>query len=362
MIGHRLRPQPHHHHLLSFSAPMGEQTIHSTQSLSSSALSTTTTTAAAPPATSNNLPTDPAAVSTTIITAATTTISLRPRKIRKVSSSFSSSVLAEDAFKKNPSSDGRLAVRVIPRPLSADGEIVVALRHLRAADPHLGRVMDAHELPAFQYLHPPFHALARSILYQQLAFKAAASVYSRFLSLCGGEAGVVPEAILALTPHQLRQIGVSGRKASYLHDLARKYHTGILSDAAIVAMDDKSLFTMLTMVKGIGAWSVHMFMIFSLHRPDVLPVGDLGVRKGVQMLYGLEEVPRPSQMDQLCEQWRPYRSVGSWYMWRLVEAKGTSTMASSNTEGGGLDITTMEEGIVQQQQLVDPIQMLPSLG
>ncbi|KAF2324581.1 hypothetical protein GH714_015428 [Hevea brasiliensis] len=113
---------------------------------------------------------------------------------------------------------------------------------------------------------------------------------------------------LALTPQQLRQIGVSGRKASYLHDLARKYHNGILSDSAIVNMDDKSLFTMLTMVNGIGSWSVHMFMIFSLHRPDVLPINDLGVRKGVQLLYNLEELPRPSQMDQLCEKWRPYRN------------------------------------------------------
>ncbi|OAY83107.1 DNA-3-methyladenine glycosylase 1 [Ananas comosus] len=150
------------------------------------------------------------------------------------------------------------------------------------------------------------------ILYQQLAYKAAASIYARFLSLCGGEAGVLPDAVLALTPHQLRQIGISARKASYLHDLARKYHSGILSDAAIVAMDDKSLFSMLTMVNGIGAWSVHMFMIFSLHRPDVLPVGDLGVRKGVQILYGLNEVPRPSQMEQYCDKWRPYRSVGAW--------------------------------------------------
>lgn len=87
-------------------------------------------------------------------------------------------------------------------------------------------------------------------------------------------------------------------------------------------MNDKWLFTMLTMVKGIGPWSVHMFMIFSLHRPDVLPVGDLGVRKGVQMLYGLEDLPKPSQMEQLCEKWRPYRSVASWYMWRFAEAKG----------------------------------------
>ncbi|CAL9192803.1 unnamed protein product [Musa hybrid cultivar] len=239
----------------------------------------------------------------------TTTISLRPRKTRK---------------------------------------IAAALRHLRAADPHLARVIDAHEPPLFQCLHPPFHALARSILYQQLAFKAATSVYTRFLSLCGGEAGVVPEAVLALNPHQLRQIGVSGRKASYLHDLARKYHNGILSDAAIVAMDDKSLFTMLTMVKGIGAWSVHMFMIFSLHRPDVLPVGDLGVRKGVQMLYSLEDVPRPSQMEQLCERWRPYRSVGSWYMWRLGEARGAPTMATSSTEG--IDIFAMGGGTRERER------------
>nr|GMC54209.1 DNA-3-methyladenine glycosylase 1-like [Ipomoea batatas] len=90
-------------------------------------------------------------------------------------------------------------------------------------------------------------------------------------------------------------------------------------------MDDKSLFTMLTMVNGIGSWSVHMFMIFSLHRPDVLPIHDLGIRKGVQMLNELEDLPRPSQMDQLCEKWRPYRSVAAWYIWRFVEAKNTNS-------------------------------------
>ncbi|CAL9198226.1 unnamed protein product, partial [Musa hybrid cultivar] len=178
---------------------------------------------------------------------------------------------ADDAPGKNPAAGNRLAVRVIPRPLSADGEIASALRHLRATDPILARIIDAHDSPTFQCLLTPFHSLARSILYQQLAIKAAASIYARFLALCGGEAG-------------LRQIGVSERKASYLHDLARKYHGGILSDATIVAMDDKSLFSMLTMVKGIGAWSVHMFMMFCLHRPDVLPVGDLGVRKGCSCL------------------------------------------------------------------------------
>ncbi|XP_068641006.1 alkylbase DNA glycosidase-like protein mag2 [Aristolochia californica] len=287
-------------------------------------------------------------------------IPFRPRKVRKVSNASQ-----EDALNKRDSgnavsnSNNLLLVKsrksvppppaLVTRTLSCDGEVGLAIRHLRNSDPLLARVIDSHPPPAFQNLHPPFHSLARSILYQQLAFKAAASIYSRFLSLCGREDGVVPEAVLGLTPQQLRQIGVSARKASYLHDLASKYTSGILSDAAIISMDDRSLFSMLTMVKGIGAWSVHMFMIFSLHRPDVLPVGDLGVRKGVQLLYGLEELPRPSQMEQLCERWRPYRSVGSWYMWRLVEGKGSPT-------------TPAVAGPQQQPQLLDPVNALANLG
>ncbi|GJM89847.1 hypothetical protein PR202_ga06069 [Eleusine coracana subsp. coracana] len=233
-------------------------------------------------------------------------------------------------------------------------------------DPALSAVIDAHEPPAFHCPHRPFHSLVRSILYQQLAFKAAASVYSRFLSLLGGEAGVVPDAVLALTPHQLRQIGVSPRKASYLHDLARKYVSGILSDSAIINMDDRSLAAMLTMVNGIGAWSVHMFMIFSLARPDVLPTADLGVRKGVQMLYGLEDVPRPSQMDSLCERWRPYRSVGAWYMWRLIESKVPQPVPAIPV--GSLSLPTGDEHLMLQQeqqepviQMIDPLQIIPEM-
>lgn len=133
----------------------------------------------------------------------------------------------------------------------------------------------------------------------------------------------------SLTAQQLRQIGVSGRKASYLHDLADKFRNGSLSDSSIVEMDDESLLTMLTMVKGIGVWSVHMFMIFSLHRPDVLPVGDLGVRKGVQRLYGLKELPKPLEMEKLCEKWKPYRTAGSWYMWRLMDPKVKEVLPTS---------------------------------
>lgn len=140
---------------------------------------------------------------------------------------------------------------------------------------------------------------------------------------------------------------------------------GFLSDESIVDMDDKSLFTMLTMVNGIGSWSVHMFMIFSLHRPDVLPVNDLGIRKGVQMLYGLEELPRPSQMEQLCEKWRPYRTVAAWYMWRLVEAKGPPPVSSSGeavTAGSTLQLQNQEGDPQQQQQFLDPINGILNIG
>ncbi|XP_031116097.1 uncharacterized protein LOC116019875 [Ipomoea triloba] len=260
--------------------------------------------------------------------------------------------------------------RVLPqivKPLSADGEIELALRHLRAVDPLLVSLIDTLTPPTFETRHPPFLALTKSILYQQLAYKAGTSIYTRFISLCGGEKAVHPDTVLSLSAQQLKQIGVSGRKASYLYDLANKYKSGILSDDTVVKMDDRSLFTMLSMVKGIGSWSVHMFMIFSLHRPDVLPVSDLGVRKGVQLLHGLEELPRPSQMEQLCEKWKPYRSVGAWYMWRFVEGKGTPASAAAALDGSSvqpLQQLDPEQDAQQQHQLqlLEPINGIGNLG
>ncbi|XP_061356448.1 alkylbase DNA glycosidase-like protein mag2 [Gastrolobium bilobum] len=314
-------------------------------------------------------------------------IPLRPRKIRKVSPDPTTSQSQMETPKATTSTGGKtcgrnnkivqqqqqqraiVVPRMVARSLSCEGEVEIALRYLRNADPLLSPLIDIHPPPTFDHFNTPFLALTRSILYQQLAFKAGTSIYTRFIALCGGEAGVVPETVLALTPQQLRQIGVSGRKASYLHDLARKYQNGILSDSAVVNMDDKSLFTMLTMVNGIGSWSVHMFMIFSLHRPDVLPINDLGVRKGVQLLYGLQDLPRPSQMDQFCEKWRPYRSVASWYMWRFVEAKGTPSSAVAVATGASLHQHQHQQEPQQQQpqhpsqpQLLDPINSMFNLG
>lgn len=257
-------------------------------------------------------------------------IPFRARKIRKLSSKTPSdddeTSINENSPQQKLQSSSSLP-QTLTEPLLSQCEINLALNHLRSSDPLLATLIDSHRPPHFDSDRSPFQALAKSILYQQLAYNAAKSIYTRFVSLCGGESSVVPDSVISLSAQQLRQIGVSGRKASYLHDLAEKYKNGTLSDSSILEMDDEALLAKLTVVKGIGVWSVYMFMIFSLRRPDVLPIGDLGVRKGVQRLYGLKELPRPLEMERLCEKWKPYSSFGSWYMWRLMEAKGVLATA-----------------------------------
>lgn len=252
---------------------------------------------------------------------ASSKITFRPRKIRKLTTITPITKIAEIPVATAISTNSDNSPKIF-KPLTFKGEVDIALRHLRDKDPLLATLIDAHRPPTFESSRSPFLSLAKSILYQQLAYKAAKSIYTRFVALFNGEDNILPDAVLAVSPQQLREIGVSYRKASYLRDLAEKYTDGILSDESIVEMDDVTMFKMLTSVKGIGAWSVHMFMIFSLHKPDVLPVGDLGVRKGLQVLYGLKELPGALKMEEVCEKWKPYRSVGSWYMWRLMEAKG----------------------------------------
>ncbi|CAJ2646406.1 alkylbase DNA glycosidase-like protein mag2 [Trifolium pratense] len=210
----------------------------------------------------------------------------------------------------------------IAKPLSSTGELETALNHLRAADPLLSTIINTFPSPQFSNKITPFFSLIKTLISQQLSNKASSSIENRFISLFDSQSSILPNAVLSLTPTQLREVGISGPKSTYIHDLSTKYANGFLSDSSIIEMDDEMLYEKLTSVKGIGPWSVHMFMIFTLHRPDVLPVGDLVVRRGVEKLYGLKGLPSPSQMEVLCEKWKPYRSVGSWYMYRFLEAKG----------------------------------------
>lgn len=194
-------------------------------------------------------------------------------------------------------------------------------RALMRRDPRLREVMlrvgkcRLHE----SRTHEPFPSLVRAILAQQLSSKAAETIHGRLLALVDGPAGMTPARLLALNPVLVRAAGVSGPKISYLRDLAARVEDGRLDLAALETAPDEDVITAITAVKGMGRWSAEMFLMFRLNRPDIFPVGDLGVVKGVQKLAGMKRRPKPSTMLRLAEPWRPYRSIAAWYLWRILE-------------------------------------------
>lgn len=219
----------------------------------------------------------------------------------------------------------RAANSLFAQGLTVD-TLAQACAHLTAADERLAPLIATHGPPERLLTKGPgaFATLSKSICFQQLATTAAAVIFGRVLEACGcAETGVLsPEAVAAAPLEALTGAGLSGRKATYLHDLARHFQEGLLSDDAIDAMTLPQLHTALTAVKGLGPWSVDMFAMFHLGLPDVLPVGDLGVRKGMQAAYGLRDLPSPTEMERVAAAWQPYRSVGSYYMWRVETVKG----------------------------------------
>jgi DNA-3-methyladenine glycosylase II len=172
-------------------------------------------------------------------------------------------------------------------------------------------------------IHNPFEALARNIVYQQLHGNAAAAIHARVLALFG-TGKLRPQDILAAPEEQLRGAGLSQAKMLALKDLAAKTLDGTVPTLAkLRRMADEEIIERLTLVRGIGRWTVEMLLMFRLGRPDVLPVGDYAVRKGFALTYGLGEMPKPKELTEYGERWRPFRSVASWYMWRAVDLPAT---------------------------------------
>jgi DNA-3-methyladenine glycosylase II len=198
-------------------------------------------------------------------------------------------------------------------------DVPAALHHLRGVPGPMAALIDAHGPPAMARTKNTFASLGRAIVYQQLSGKAAGTIYGRFLGLYPNKRFPTPAELLATPFESLRGVGLSRGKASYLLDLAAKYADGTIQPRKFSRLSSEELVDQLTRVKGIGEWSVHMFLMFGLSRPDVLPVGDLGVRKGVQAYFGLGDLPAPKAMVWLSQPWQPYRSVASWYMWRIAE-------------------------------------------
>ena len=193
-----------------------------------------------------------------------------------------------------------------------------AAAHLSKGDPRLAAVIERVGPCRMTFAEPSFPELARCIVYQQLNGKAAASIHARFQAACG-RSGVTPKSILRLDVEGLRANGISSQKASYMLDLAAHTAAKRLNFSRLPELSDDDVSSQLTQDKDVGVWTAHMFLMFSLRRPNILPVGDYGVRAAVQKLYGLPEMPKPAEMERIATPWAPWRSVASWYLWRSLE-------------------------------------------
>jgi DNA-3-methyladenine glycosylase II len=194
-----------------------------------------------------------------------------------------------------------------------------AILHLKKSDPILRAIIERVGPYKIEYGEPTFHSLAESILYQQLNGKAAVVIFNRFTEQTGDP--VTPEGILKLSDAQMRAVGLSKQKTAYLRDLAQKTKDGLLNFERLGDMSNEEVIEHLTQVKGIGVWTAHMFLMFTLRRPDILPTGDYGIQAAMKKHYRKRKWPKPKDMEKIAKSWAPYRSVACWYLWRSLDIK-----------------------------------------
>ncbi len=190
---------------------------------------------------------------------------------------------------------------------------------LAEIDSRFSRLISEFGYPTFKEENNYFEALLKNIIYQQLSGKAAKTIYSRFLKLFETTQYPSPDKILNTPVEHLRGAGLSNQKVTYILDLSKKYVEGTLQLDELDEKSDKEISAQLIQVKGIGQWTADMFLMFTLNRIDVFPLGDLGVKKGVAIIENLPELPTEKHMAEISEKWQPYRTIAAWYMWKLVD-------------------------------------------
>jgi DNA-3-methyladenine glycosylase II len=192
-----------------------------------------------------------------------------------------------------------------------------ALDHLKKSDAVLASIIARVGPCTMAYRDPTFEMLARAIVFQQLSTKAATTIYRRLEEAAGG--ALTPESIQNLSVGEMRRAGLSRQKLGYIRDLAEHALSGKVDFAKLPAMSDEQVIASLTDIKGVGVWTAHMFLLFSLRRPNVLPIGDLGVRVAIQKAYRKRKMPTPKQVERIARGWHPYCSYAAWYLWRSLE-------------------------------------------
>jgi|SRR5580704_7135974 DNA-3-methyladenine glycosylase II len=219
--------------------------------------------------------------------------------------------------RRNPNAGARLDGRGRESPHTSI--MRKAILHLKKCDPVLALIIEQVGAYRMNYDDPAFASLAEAIVYQQLHGRAAATIFKRLTDLTG--LPLKPEGILKLSEAQMRGAGLSKQKLSYLRDLAEKTKSGEVQFEHFGEMSDDEVIAQLTKIKGIGRWTAHMFLMFSLRRPNVLPTGDLGIQMAMRKHYRKRKLLKPAQMEKIAKCWEPYRSVASWYLWRSLDIK-----------------------------------------
>ena len=194
-----------------------------------------------------------------------------------------------------------------------------ALEHLKNTDPRFKILIDRFEKPDYKPNENYFEALVKSIVYQQLSGKAAFTIYSRFLDLFNSKDFPLPKQVLKISDQKHRSIGLSRQKSCYIKEIANAFSENEIIPEDIPKMNDEEIRNLLIKIKGVGPWTVDMFLMFTLNRPDIFPVSDLGIQKGCTLFFQLDEIPEIQFMEKQAEKWMPFRTIASWYMWKLVD-------------------------------------------
>ena len=200
-----------------------------------------------------------------------------------------------------------------------DRTIVDGINQLSSIDPILKHLFNGFDIPKLKIEKNYFWSLCRSIIYQQISGKAAKTISDRFLALFHSGINIKPKDVIDIDINSLYSVGLSRQKASYMKNIAEAFGNKLINDENFLMMNDEEILKQLTMIKGVGKWTAEMFLIFTLRRSDVFPVTDLGVQKGFQIVYDLDELSTIEQMNEKAEEWKPYRTIVTLYLWYAVE-------------------------------------------
>ena len=207
-----------------------------------------------------------------------------------------------------------MSITVLEKEVMIDG-----INYLSSLNVNLSKFLKSYNIPNLPVEKNYFWSLCRSVIYQQISGKAAKKISERYLSLYANGEEMLPNEVIDIDIKKIFNVGISRQKASYIKNIAHAFNTKIIDEKNISKLDDQEIISQLTTIKGVGRWTAEMFLIFTLRRPDVFPVTDLGVQKGFQIFYSLDNLPTIELMNEKSESWKPYRTIMSLYLWYAVE-------------------------------------------